>query len=254
MTKKRIDINCDLGEREDEAGIAEDIALMDYISSCNIACGFHAGNESLMQHMVKAAQTADMAIGAHPSYPDREHFGRKDMQLDTATFMAAVCYQVDKLNSICAQEGATLRHVKAHGALYNRIAWDIDLAMVFVQAVHEINHQLVLYVPAASKFEAWCLANNIPHLAEGFADRRYLADGRLTPRSMQGAVIEREEDVNAQLHELLLNERVISIDGKEVAMTAKTICLHSDSPNALALARTISAFLKDHGFGLKAGI
>ncbi len=242
----RIDLNADVGEG------ASDEALFPYVSSVNIACGWHAGDAGSMHRTVAAAARHRLAIGAHPSFPDRAGFGRQTMHMSHAAMYAAVGYQIRSLIGIARTSGATVRHVKPHGALYNLAARDLSLAETVVRAVQAVDPSLSLTGLANSAMETAALQAGIPFLAEGFADRRYCMDGSLTPRDRPAAIIVDPEAAVAQALDLVLHGGVDAIDGRRVAVRIDTLCLHGDSPQALTFAERIHTAFRQAGIHVAA--
>ncbi|MFH7826971.1 5-oxoprolinase subunit PxpA [Kluyvera chengduensis] len=230
----RIDFNADLGE-----GAASDAELLTLVSSANIACGFHAGDASTMLTCVRAALKNGVAVGAHPSFPDRENFGRTAMQLPPETVYAQTLYQIGALSAIVQAEGGVLRHVKPHGMLYNQAAKDPALADAIAKAVFAVNPTLILVGLAGSELIHAGTRHGLATRQEVFADRGYQSDGALVPRSQPGALITDEDQALAQTLEMVQRGRVRSVDGKWANVTAETVCLHGDGAHALAFARRL---------------
>ena len=229
-----VDLNADLGE-----GCGSDAELLTLVSSANIACGFHAGDAQTMRESVREALKNGVAIGAHPSFPDRENFGRTAMNLPSETVYAQMLYQIGALAAIVRAEGGQLRHVKPHGMLYNQAAKDAQLADAIARAVHDVDSGLILVGLAGSELiragERYGLATR----EEVFADRGYRADGSLVPRSEPGALIADEEQALAQTLEMVQRGQVKSITGEWATVHAQTVCLHGDGEHALAFARRL---------------
>lgn len=229
-----VDLNADLGE-----GCGSDAELLTLVSSANIACGFHAGDAQTMRESVREALKNGVAIGAHPSFPDRENFGRTAMNLPPETVYAQMLYQIGALAAIARAEGGQLRHVKPHGMLYNQAAKDAQLADAIARAVHDVDSGLILVGLAGSELiragERYGLATR----EEVFADRGYRADGSLVPRSEPGALIADEEQALAQTLEMVQRGQVKSISGEWATVHAQTVCLHGDGEHALAFARRL---------------
>jgi 5-oxoprolinase (ATP-hydrolysing) subunit A len=244
--RNTIDFNCDLGE-----GISDDDALLPWISSANIACGFHAGDPLRMQQVVAGCLQHGVAIGAHPSYFDRDGFGRRAQSLDAAQVHALVLYQVAALDGIARAGGGRLQHVKPHGALYNRAAAERGCAEAIVQAVAAHDRRLIVYGLAGSELTAAAERAGLAVAHEAFAERRYEADGRLSPRDSDGAVIERIDDALAQVRMMLREGRVIARSGEVVALRADTLCLHGDRADAPAFARALHGALEDAGITIR---
>jgi 5-oxoprolinase (ATP-hydrolysing) subunit A len=229
--KQTIDLNADLAESGGPAPTAEELALLEIITSANIACGFHAGSETLMQTTCAAAQARDVRIGAHVSYHDREGFGRRDQDISAAQLRGDMLQQIAALGAF-----GRVAYVKPHGALYNRAAWDEQQAQVIVEAVMDYDRRLpVLGLPGSMLLKLAAQAG-LATIAEGFADRRYTAQGRLVPRTELGAVI---TDAN-----LAARQAIELAAGSQV----RTLCVHGDTPGALELARQVRQGLQNAGF------
>ncbi len=232
----KIDLNADLGE-----GCANDSALLQLVSSANIACGFHAGDAVMMLQSVREALKNGVAVGAHPSFPDRDNFGRTAMQLPPETVYAQMLYQVGALAAIVRAQGGELQHVKPHGMLYNQAAKDPQLADAIAKAVRDVDADLVLVGLAGSELIRAGQRYQLTTRQEVFADRGYLADGSLVPRTQPGALIESEEQSLAQTLEMVQHSRVRSITGEWAHVVAETVCLHGDGEHALDFARRLRA-------------
>lgn len=245
---RTIDLNCDLGE-----GMETDAALMPLITSANIACGAHAGDDATMRATVELAQRHGVAIGAHPGYADREHFGRRERDVGPRAAAELVLTQVWRLQAIARAAGTGVRHIKLHGALYNQVARDRALAEAVVGALEGLEPRLMLYVLAGSVLEAVARARGgFGVVPEVFADRTYQTDGSLTPRDRPGAVISDETAAVAQVLRMVREGRVRATDGTDVAIVAGTVCLHGDGARPVAFARRLRAALLDEGIGLRA--
>ena len=231
---RTIDLNADVGE-----GCGQDAALMPLISSANIACGGHAGDADSMREAVALAIEHGVAIGAHPSYPDREHFGRRDMHLSARELHECIVAQIDSLATVARAAGTRLRHVKPHGALYNMAARDAELAGVVVTAIRSIDSSLMLFGLAGSALLAAAEGAGLRAVSETFADRAYKADGSLLPRSQPGSVVHDEAAVADRAVAMARDGTVIAVDGSRIAIRADTICIHGDTPGAVALAQRI---------------
>jgi len=243
----QIDLNADLGE-----GAGNDEALLKLVSSANIACGWHAGDASTMRDCVRWAIANGVAIGAHPSFPDRENFGRSTMNLPPEEIVAGVLYQVGALAAIVKAEGGTLAHVKPHGALYNQAVKDPVLAEAICEAVRRFDPGLRFFGLAGSGMISAAERAGLTPVEEVFADRGYQPDGSLVPRSQPGALIEDEEQSLAQTLSLVRDHKVTAIDGSVVAVNAQTVCLHGDGAHALAFARRIRERLTAEGIAVVA--
>ena len=243
----RIDLNCDMGESFGAYTMGNDIAILDYVSSANIACGFHAGDPSTMRKTVREAVARGVAVGAHPGLPDLQGFGRRNMAVSPAEAYDMVLYQVGALAGYVQALGARLGHVKAHGALYNMAAKDYPLAEAIAQAVHDFDRKLVLFALAGSEMIRAAEKVGLRAAGEVFADRSYQDDGTLTPRSQPGAMIEDEEAAVLQVKRMVTQGLVRSVRGNDVAVRADTLCIHGDQPGALAFVKRIRAELERDG-------
>lgn len=226
---KHIHINCDLGE-----GGEYDRELMPLVSACNIACGGHAGTLETMHHTVALAMEHQTEIGAHPSYPDKENFGRNALQLSATDLKRSLVAQILSLKQIAEAEGGRLGHVKPHGALYNEAARDEDVAGVVIEAILEFEDPLPLYVPPGSVIESLA-QGNIRTIREAFADRNYREDLRLVSRGEPHALITEKEEVYRHLYGMYFDQEIRSETGKIISCEASTFCLHSDTPDAVSI-------------------
>lgn len=242
-----IDLNADLGE-----GCINDEALLKLVSSANIACGFHAGDADLMRQSVRWAIKYDVAIGAHPSFPDRENFGRTPMTLAAETIYNQMLYQLGALDAIVRAEGGRMVHVKPHGMLYNQAAVYIDLALAIVNAVKDFNPELRLVGLSGSKLITAAEQVGLEARHEVFADRRYQADGTLVPRSQPLALIDSDGEALSQTLEMVMHNRVCAISGEWVEVQADTVCLHGDGAHALEFARLLQTELHKQGIAIEA--
>jgi UPF0271 protein len=238
MLLRQIDLNSDMGERETAEGLALDAALMPLVTSVSIACGGHAGSPDLIRRTASIAQEYGVAIGAHPGLPDRKTFGRAEREIPANEITTLVREQVLACRRVLESDGLALRHVKPHGALYNMAARDEETADAIVAAVRDVDKSLRLYALAGSVLARIGEAAGLAVIREGFADRAYRTDGRLVPRSESGAVIEHQEGVRAQIRRLIQGN-VMTVDGTLLPVSIHTLCLHSDTPKALLLARLI---------------
>lgn len=236
------DLNCDTGE-----GIGNEAELMPYITSANIACGFHAGDTDTMKQVVDLCIAQNVSIGAHPSFPDRENFGRIDLigkSLTPTDVEELVAEQVLLLQKIVTEQGGKLHHVKPHGALYNRVAWDVETGGFLCKAIAEINTELILYGLSGSALKSVAADFGLSFCHEVFADRTYQEDGSLTPRTQPDALIEDENTSIRQVTEMLLQKKVRATSGKRIPIEAQTICLHGDGAHAVAFARRLHQHLQ----------
>lgn len=244
--KMTVDLNADLGE-----GCADDEALLQLVSSANIACGFHAGDAQTMLQSVRWALKYGVAIGAHPSFPDRENFGRTAMQLPPETVFAQVVYQLGALAALCHCEGGKMIHVKPHGMLYNQAATDPQLADIIARAVYSVDPALRLVGLAGSELIRAAERAGLATRQEVFADRRYQRDGTLVPRSQPDALIESDEHALQQTLMMVQQQAVISRDAVRVPVQADTVCLHGDGQHALEFARRLRETFREQGIIVK---
>ncbi len=241
-----IDLNCDMGE-----GLDNDALLMPYISSANIACGYHAGDESIMKRTIELALVNDVAIGAHPGFNDSANFGRTEMQLSLQAVYDLVAEQLHILAQIAAGFGTQLHHVKPHGALYNMSAKDPALANAVAKAVCDFDSGLVLFGLSGSHSIAAAKSIGLEIAAEVFADRTYQDDGSLTPRSQANALITDENESLQQVLRMIQEQVVISVSGKRVPIHAETICIHGDGKQAVVFAKQIYQTLQTNSIGIQ---
>lgn len=248
----KIDLNCDMGESFGHYSLGHDPEIIKYISSANIACGFHAGDPSIMNKTVKLAIENDVSIGAHPGLPDLQGFGRRKMTISPREAYELVLYQTGALNAFATANGGTLRHVKPHGALYNMAAADVLLAEAIAEAVYRLNPELILFGLAGSELIAAGEQIGLRTANEVFSDRTYQRDGTLTPRSMPNALITNEEEAIIQALMMVKEQQTTSIDGTNIILKADTICIHGDGPTALDFARRISVMFMAEGILIQA--
>jgi len=241
-----IDLNCDMGESFGAWRMGNDAELMNYVSSVNIACGFHAGDATVMRKTVQIAVEKGIAIGAHPSFPDLQGFGRRAMSLSAPEIFDVVLYQISALKGICEALGAKLNHVKPHGALYNQAAKDSKIARAIAEAVGAIDKDLIFYGLSGSFLISEAENLGLKTASEVFADRTYQTDGSLTPRTVPNALIKMSEQAVAQVLQMVKEQAVTAISGDKISLKAETVCIHGDSENALELARTIREKLTDN--------
>ncbi|MBY0479231.1 MAG: 5-oxoprolinase subunit PxpA [Chitinophagaceae bacterium] len=243
---KQIDLNCDLGE-----GINTDEQIIPLISSANIACGFHAGDVDTMNRIIAKCLQHGVAIGAHPSWPDKENFGRKEMQRSAEELYELVIEQLNILSTLAKEQGSKLHHVKPHGALYNQSAKDKTIAATIANAVKDFDSTLILFGLSGSYSITEAEKNGLKIANEVFADRTYQDDGSLTARSQPNALIEDEQKAVAQALQMITQQTVTSITGKQIPLIADTICIHGDGANAVAFAKAISVALKQNHIDIK---
>ncbi|MEO6051243.1 MAG: 5-oxoprolinase subunit PxpA [Pyrinomonadaceae bacterium] len=242
-----VDLNCDMGE-----GCGNDAELMDYVSSVNVACGFHAGDAATMRTTVETAIEKGVAIGAHPSFPDRDRFGRNTMNMPSNQVYDIVLEQIFALRDICNETGGKLRHVKPHGALYNQAARDPQLANAITTAVKAVDEHLILFGLSGSVLITKAQKCGLRSASEVFADRTYSPDGSLTPRSEPNALIHDTDTAVTQVLQMVKNRTVTSTGGKTIKIDADTICIHGDGENAVDFAKSIRRKLIENGIEIRA--
>lgn len=240
-----VDLNSDLGESFGAWVMGDDAAMLPLVTSANLACGFHAGDPAVMLAASRTAVLHGVAIGAHPSYRDLAGFGRREMEMPAEHLHADLLYQVAALAGIAAHAGASVRYVKPHGALYNRIAVDLEVAEVVADVAQALTLP-VLGLPGSAIATA-CERAGVRFVREAFADRGYLADGTLAPRSLEGAVLTDPAEVAARAVRIATEGIVVAIDGTEIAAHVDSLCVHGDTPGAVELARAVRAALTAAG-------
>jgi 5-oxoprolinase (ATP-hydrolysing) subunit A len=242
-----IDINCDMGESFGRFKLGDDDGILPYITSANIACGLHAGDPTIMRATVRSARQHGVGIGAHPSWPDLQGFGRRAMHLTSEEAEDFILYQIAALAGIARSEHAQLVHVKPHGALYNQAATDRELARAIARAVRGFDANLILVGLAGSMLIEEAIEAGLKVANEGFADRRYESDGTLRPRKLTGSVIEAPEEVAAQA--VSLAREGVALGGNSIVIT--TLCLHGDHPRAVENARLVRNKLEQEGIPVR---
>ena len=240
----QIDLNCDMGEGFGIYDIGQDADVMPLISSANVACGFHASDPGTMHRTVRLAKKYDVAIGAHPSFPDRVGFGRREMSASPAEIRDDVMYQLGALLAFCMAEGVLLRHVKPHGALYNLAAKEIDVATAIAAAIRSVDPTLCLVGLCGSAMAAAAGEAGLTFAAEAFADRGYGKDGRLVSRKESGSVLGDPDAVAERVVRMVRDGKVTAVDGTDISIQPKTVCVHGDTPGAAMLLRAIRRRLK----------
>ena len=250
MSLEKIDLNSDVGESFGNYKLGLDEEVIPLISSANIACGFHAGDPSVMRRTIAVAGHNGVAVGAHPGFPDLIGFGRRRMDVSLEEIKDYVTYQIGALQAFAAAQGAKLQHVKPHGALYNMAVQNMDIWDTVAQAIAAVDSRLILFVLAGSnrkELEAIGAQNGIRMAFEFFGDRAYNRDGSLVSRKEAGAVIHDHQMVAAKVLKMVEDGSVICKDGSEIEMTADTICVHGDNPSALELVKNIRTTLEASG-------
>jgi UPF0271 protein len=247
----RIDLNCDMGESFGAYTIGYDEALMQCVSSVNIACGFHAGDPSVMRKTVLLAAQQKVALGAHPGYPDLQGFGRREFKLSADEIYDIVLYQIGALMAFATASGTTLYHVKPHGALYNTGAKDQRIAAAIVKAVCDVDKNLILVGLSGSYLISEAKTAGLKTASEVFADRTYQEDGTLTPRSSPQALLHNPQQAAKQVLQMVQHKTVTSVSGKEIAVQAETVCIHGDGVHALAFAQAIVQVLTQNNISIQ---
>ncbi|MCF8273226.1 MAG: 5-oxoprolinase subunit PxpA [Flavobacteriaceae bacterium] len=246
MQNITIDINVDVGE-----GIGNETLLMPHISSCNIACGGHAGNLETMRYVVKLAKQYQVKIGAHPSFPDKDNFGRIPMQLTSVALYTSLKDQINDLMIVLKEEQARLNHIKLHGALYNIAAVDTKIAGVIIEVMKSFILPIKLYVPYHSAIETLAINNNIPIMREAFADRNYNGDGSLVSRTKNNAIIDDVNEMFEHVYRMIISRKVKTITGTEIDMLANTFCIHGDHSQAVFFVKYLVAQLAEKGIEIR---
>ena len=248
---RRIDLNCDMGESFGVYRLGQDEALLDCVTSVNIACGFHAGDPATMRRTVRMALDKGVAVGAHPGLPDLAGFGRREMAVSPQEAYDLVVYQVGALHGFVKSEGGRLRHVKAHGALYNMAARDRRLAEAMAEAVYRLDPELILFGLAGSEWIEAGRKAGLRTASEVFADRTYERDGSLTPRHLPDALIADAARAAEQVLRMVKEGKVRTRQNADIDVAAETVCIHGDGPHAAAFARIIRESLTREGIEVK---
>lgn len=244
MTKYEIDINCDLGEIP-HAEVPHHIQLLEYISSCNIATGFHAGDPYTIFKTIREAHRRGVAIGVHPSYPDKKGFGRESINMSSDELYASLIYQTSAISGFCKMAGSSPHHIKLHGALYHDAHQREEIAKVVIRFMNEWPEPLMIYGQPGSILEEMARDKEIRWVPEGFIDRRYQADGNLMPRKEEHALLDEPEEAIHQALDIIRNQKVRTIDHQMVPVNAQTLCIHGDHSGSLQLARQLQKTLNE---------
>lgn len=249
---KVVDLNSDLGESFGAYKIGRDSDVLPLVTSANIACGFHAGDPSVMKKTVELAVKSGVALGAHPGYPDLVGFGRRKMAVSPVDVYSMVVYQVGALAAFAKTAGKKLQHVKPHGAMYNMAAKDPKLAEAIAQAIYDVDPGIILFALAGSESVKAAEKIGLKVASEVFADRSYQDDGSLTPRTQPGAMITDEDQSIAQVLSMVLKGQVTGLSGKIIPVKADTICVHGDGEKALLFTQKIRKALQENGVEIAA--
>lgn len=235
----QVDLNCDMGESFGSYQMGYDEEIIKSITSANIACGFHAGDPTMMRRTVRLAMNHSVSIGAHPGFDDLVGFGRRNMSLSPEEIYDLMIYQIGALNGFVTSEGGVLNHVKPHGALYNMAAKNKGMAEAIAEAIYKVNPEMILYGLSGSKLIEAGKRIGLRTANEVFADRTYQEDGTLTSRSLSGALINNEKDAILQVLKMVKQQKVKTTNGTEIPIVADTICIHGDGENAVRFAKDI---------------
>lgn len=239
-----IDLNLDAGEFKQALDDGTEESLYRVVTSVNIACGGHAGDHETMSRAVELALKHGLKIGAHPSFADKENFGRQILKISKGQLVESLTSQIETLREVCRAQGATLEHVKPHGALYNAAAVDLEYALPVIESVQKVDRNLAIVAMAGSPFLRWIAENQMTAIAEAFADRRYESDGTLRKREFADAVINDPLLAAKQAIQLVRDKTVLTADGKLLKLHAQTICIHGDTEKALQIAEQIRSALE----------
>jgi len=246
-----IDINSDLGESFGNYEVGNDRLMMEFISSANIACGYHAGDFITMRRTVMLCLEAGVSIGAHPSYPDLQGFGRRNIEFTPEEIYSMVLYQTGALKSITEAEGGILRHVKPHGAMYNNASDNSEKALAIAEAVRKAGDDLILLCLAGSAMESAAVKIGLRYATEAFSDRQYDSRGRLVPRIQKDAVIHNPEVCASRVLDMVMKKRIISIDNQFLSINPDSICVHGDTKDAIEIVKAIRGVLDRNGIPVK---
>ncbi|MCM3162399.1 LamB/YcsF family protein [Metabacillus litoralis] len=248
----QIDLNCDLGESFGAYKIGMDEEVLQFITSANVACGFHAGDPSVMRKTVQLALKNNVKIGAHPGLPDLAGFGRRNMNISPQEAYDLVVYQIGALSGFLKAEGEKMQHVKPHGALYNMAAKNRELSEAIAEAVYKVDPQLILFGLAGSELVKAGEKIGLKTANEVFSDRTYQQDGSLTPRTQPDALIHSYEDSVSQVIRMIKEGKVRSTQGVDVSVLAQTVCIHGDGPEALVFAKQLRESMQSEGIQVNA--
>ncbi len=241
---KKIDINCDMGESFYDKRVGDDKNMMPYITSCNVACGFHGGDPSTIKQTIETALKNNVLVGAHPSFYDIEGFGRRKMNISSEDLEVALIYQISSVKGIAESLGTKIHHVKAHGALYNMASQSDHIAKTIVEAVKKVDSNLKIYGPSGMRWKDIAESSEITYVSEIFSDRNYNDNLTLVDRKNENAMI--TDSVKSLEHvRLMIDEgKVLTVNGNLINIEAETVCIHGDQPNALEFAKKIYSYLK----------
>ena len=242
-----IDINCDMGESFGNYQIGNDQEIFPFVTSSNIACGFHGGDAIHMENTIRAAVSHGVQIGAHPGYPDLAGFGRRKMDLPSHELKAIIKYQLAAIMGMAKSLGTAVKYVKPHGALYNEAADNERIAVILIESVQDINRSIPIMGLAGSQFQEICNQQEVTFVAEAFADRSYESSGKLRSRALKGAVLTSPEKAVSQVLDIILKKQITSHDGITIPQSAQSICIHGDNPAAVSILKAIDQALQQQG-------
>ena len=243
----KIDLNADLGESFGIYKIGKDEEIMKYVTSINVACGWHGGDPMIMRKTVRLAKNKNVAVGAHPSYPDRLGFGRRYMKISPEEAKNYILYQIGALHAFVRAEGIEMQHVKPHGALYNAMAKDEELARGIIEGILDFDKNFIFVGPSLSKTLEIAKEMGLKVAHEVFADRAYNPDGTLVPRGLPGAVIENKEEIARRVLSIIEERGIKAVNGEWIELEANTICVHGDNPKAMEITKHLREVLKNEG-------
>lgn len=249
--KPSVDVNCDMGESFGACIVGNDEAMMEYVSSVNIACGFHGGDPGVMRKTVALAASRNISVGAHPGFPDLQGFGRREMKMSLEEVYDCIVYQVGALMAFARIEGTTVHHVKPHGALYNAAARDPALSAIIAKAIHDLDSSLIMVGLSGSCMIDEGSKAGLRTCREVFADRVYQEDGMLTPRTAGNALIDDAARAARQVLQMVQRGTVTTSNGKEIPVHVDTVCIHGDGPQAIPIAKAIASILSQNHVSIK---
>lgn len=247
---RSVDLNCDCGESFGAYRMGDDAAMLDIVTSANVACGFHAGDPDIMAETFRLAKQKGVSIGAHPSFPDLQGFGRRRLPFSTTEIERLVAYQIGAAQALAAYAGHRLTHVKAHGALSNMACEDASIAQAIARAAKAVDPNFVFLAIAGTQLECAGEKENLAVAREIFADRAYTDDGLLVSRSIEGAVIHDADKAASRVYEMISENAVIAMSGKRIPVGIDSICVHGDTPDAVRMAKAVRGRLEDAGFAV----
>jgi len=250
LTRPCVDLNADLGESFGPYTLGNDSQVLRLITSANIACGMHAGDPRVMENTVRASRELGVSIGAHPGFPDRVGFGRRNLEATPLEVETDVLYQIGALNAFAVSNGVQLQHVKAHGALYNIAVSQTEIAAAVARAVVRFDPRLIFVAPVGSALEHAGIEAGLPVSREGFADRGYNSDSTLQSRQIPGAVISDPDNASERAHQMVKEHRVSTVDGGWLPIQVDTLCVHGDNPNAIEILRAIRLTFERDGIAI----